>query len=1561
MAFSPIQGSNQIENQYKRYLTTMFSISDADYQKQFLEQVNCPSSFSAGPYLDAHDNFATGKTTRQLVMDGVLPRYFLRFGFHQDRPLYSHQEHALRKGLEGKNIVVSTGTGSGKTESFLMPILAELASEVECGTIGSGVRAMLIYPMNALANDQVERLRSLLQATPEITFGCYTGQTKERTYEALNEYLRLNKKKPAANELISREQMKENHPNILITNYAMLEYLMVRPKDSVLFEDDTWKFVVLDEAHVYRGSTGIEVSMLLRRLRSTLRGTKLQYFITSATLGDENENSEVAEFASDLCDVKFHSQDVIRAKRVPVQRTDKQKSLSNDFYYDIANVIREEITPEELNDFVKNQYGNLLNDECNDLFELVRHDPLYWRFRTALQSPQTVLNISNSLGIDEAILDDIVTVSSFCEKNGVRLLDARYHTFLKATESVFITLNPWKRLFLKRRKEYIDEHDGISYKVFEINTCSSCHSMYIIGKLDPSNNCIEQCSQNDQKSFFYIGNSVSSTDEDSENDETRNTISGMVCSCCGHFRKLNVRAEKSCEHGTTYEVPVVLLKPNNGGVIKKCVACEAVNNRGILRAFFTGQEAVTSVIATSLFNALPSQVSETIHGFTQEDEFGFGFGEDETQTKVTENVARQFLCFSDSRQASAFFATYLDTSYRQLLYKRILVKQSENITNYESLNDFCEDLSQTLEFYGILQGTGYRLEKESWKAVLAEAADLMDDSSLSGLGILRIGMKPDLFPENSKLGLSKQEVNDLFSVLLDSMIADLAIRIPVSMTEEDREFYSYGQPECRYAACNSDTKSNLRSFIPKTSNRTNKRIEYLKHVMIAKKHNMDDSTARKLLNNLFDLLVSKGIVTSYKDGYQIDPSFVGINRPQHWYRCSKCKKITPYNISGVCMTYLCNGYLEEINPEIELSDNHYYRLYHDMDIQALRVKEHTAQLNRDKAYEYQQDFKDKKIDVLSCSTTFEMGVDVGSLETVFMRNMPPLPSNYAQRAGRAGRSKNSAAFALTFCNRSNHDFAFFERPVDMISGKIHAPHFNVLNSKIAIRHLYASALAFFWKKNPDLFSTADKMAESKNGNKNGYSLFRSYLESKPKDLKEYIRVFLPKELYDAFDCEDYGWIRGLISDGENIGTLTRAINEYNYEVGLLEEARADAFKNNRSTGYIEQRLRTYRTEDILGFLSRRNVMPQYGFPVDTVGLSINGKNGESTFGIELQRDLQLAISEYAPGSQVVANGQLFTGRYIKKVPQIGWKMYDYIVCEECKTLNIEPHTDETENHHLDKCRLCGNGLNTADQRTFIIPSFGFEADPNDIKKPGLTRPEKTYRTDVSYVGYRNDIEMNRVPLTGTSNALIMFSEKDEMAVLNKSDFHVCKYCGYAIPGQGFLKYVTKEHKMPSGRTCNNKSLDRYSLGYRFETDVFQLFFPDQMILPSDENEAYSVLYALQCGIVRTLDLEENDIAGCLQTKRIGLQQCYSFVFYDTTPGGAGHMRRLQNTKLLKKSIEEALATVENCTCGGENGHASCYGCLRNYGNQRLHDVLDRSLAISYLRRVLNMGYNNFGY
>ena len=294
MKFSPIKTSDVIVEKYKRYLSTIFQIADEDYEKQFKKALSEKEILAKGPYLDAVDTFKKGKSLSKLMDEGIVSENMGKLNFPKDRTLYLHQERAIRKAKEGKNMVVSTGTGSGKTESFLLPILSELSKELEEGTLCPGVRALLIYPMNALANDQVERLRELLDEYPEITYGSYTGQTAQKQEDALRDYKNLNKgKMPKKNELISREVMIKTPPHILITNYAMLEYLMVRPTEATFFTGKNanyWKYIVLDEAHVYKGSTGIEVSMLLRRVASSLPVNKLQYVLTSATLGDEDQN-----------------------------------------------------------------------------------------------------------------------------------------------------------------------------------------------------------------------------------------------------------------------------------------------------------------------------------------------------------------------------------------------------------------------------------------------------------------------------------------------------------------------------------------------------------------------------------------------------------------------------------------------------------------------------------------------------------------------------------------------------------------------------------------------------------------------------------------------------------------------------------------------------------------------------------------------------------------------------------------------------------------------------------------------------------------------------------------------------------------------------------------------------------------------------------------------------------------------------------------------------------------------------------------------------------------------
>jgi ATP-dependent helicase YprA (DUF1998 family) len=272
-------------------------VRDPDLDAALRDSISSTLMLDKGPYLEATPPYAPGASARVLIDDATLAPGFYDLAsdvLPMDRALYVHQEQSIRKVAAGRNVVVATGTGSGKTESFLLPILDSLVRERESQTLGHGVRALLLYPMNALANDQMKRLRQLLSAYPHITFGRYTGDTVHDPTEARERFHELNIGEPILpNELLSREEMRATPPHLLLTNYAMLEYLLLRPLDMDLFpaaDDPTWRFIVVDEAHVYDGTQGAEIGMLLRRLRDRVAPNRaIQCIATSATVGGDTD------------------------------------------------------------------------------------------------------------------------------------------------------------------------------------------------------------------------------------------------------------------------------------------------------------------------------------------------------------------------------------------------------------------------------------------------------------------------------------------------------------------------------------------------------------------------------------------------------------------------------------------------------------------------------------------------------------------------------------------------------------------------------------------------------------------------------------------------------------------------------------------------------------------------------------------------------------------------------------------------------------------------------------------------------------------------------------------------------------------------------------------------------------------------------------------------------------------------------------------------------------------------------------------------------------------------
>jgi len=276
---NPITLASKVEERYRRYLKTTFYFKDPDLRASFEEALNS-GHLSKGPYLEATPVFKRDQKPQTLfpkLLKSQLDDGFLK-AVERDRRLYEHQEEAIRRAYEGNNIVIATGTGSGKTEAFLYPILIHLYQEFLTGKLFPGVRALVLYPMNALANDQRERLGQICKRLEEerspfrFTFGQYIGETPEDEGDSYR-HARDHIAHRLPGELVLRSEMRLTQPHILLTNYSMLEYLLLRPDDSPLFDNGCarwWTFLVLDEAHQYRGSRGIEMAMLLRRLKQRL-------------------------------------------------------------------------------------------------------------------------------------------------------------------------------------------------------------------------------------------------------------------------------------------------------------------------------------------------------------------------------------------------------------------------------------------------------------------------------------------------------------------------------------------------------------------------------------------------------------------------------------------------------------------------------------------------------------------------------------------------------------------------------------------------------------------------------------------------------------------------------------------------------------------------------------------------------------------------------------------------------------------------------------------------------------------------------------------------------------------------------------------------------------------------------------------------------------------------------------------------------------------------------------------------------------------------------------------
>ena len=525
---------------------------------------------------------------------------------------------------------------------------------------------------------------------------------------------------------------------------------------------------------------------------------------------------------------------------------------------------------------------------------------------------------------------------------------------------------------------------------------------------------------------------------------------------------------------------------------------------------------------------------------------------------------------------------------------------------------------------------------------------------------------------------------------------------------------------------------------------------------------------------------------------------------------------------------------------------------------------------------------------------------------------------------------------------------YFQQPEKIIEGQIKAPYIEKNNDKIAFRHLCSVVFSWLFRKDNKYFTNAKGLFAYQSDYLPVDLILKKELSMCPKEIKQSLENIFSLEMQKAFDIENWTWVENQLLD--ELGNLNLAKVKWENDIEEITKIKYENFKEGRSVDGITKMLETFLDRKVIDFLASNNVLPRYGFPIDTVNLDTLYK-GKSSTKVSLSRDLKMAISEFAPGNKVIANGSIWESYAVNTYRKKGWPTYLYGICNGCHTIykdacdyNLKIIDVEDEKK---VCQKCGQAVAP---RKFIKPVFGFSTNNEKPEKPTLARPRTSYNSKVYFHQY-DENERNYESFINYHSYHIpyTYSPRGNLFIVNRGNnnmgFRLCSWCGHGVNGILTNRY---QHKDRYGNICGNEFLNRIDLGHEIITDIIEIELPNATA--HNEVEFYlSTLYALIEGAVGYLGIDRREIDGCLNYT--AQSSTPSFILYDQVPGGAGHVKRIG--KELDKVIVEAKKRVSGlCGCGEET---SCYGCLRNYTNQIYHDTLGRGHALRFFKAVEGSG------
>jgi hypothetical protein len=1407
-------------------------------------------------------------------------------------------------------------------------------------------------------------------------------------------------------------------PRILLTNVKQLELLLTRQRDVELFAGARLDFLVFDEAHTFAGAQGAETACLIRRLRAFC-GCKAQDAVciaTSATIVDKSNPDAAREFASRFFGVPrddvitvgeaYESEVWADGRVVPPVPSRDPVALLNDCVRAV-----EDDTGSGVHEVYRSLSGHnlLAGDWPEALYAALSKNELVFQLSEMLAVPRPLHELPPALEseIGRRVTEEEIlcwlTFGAAARNEGRPLLRPVVHGFVRGISGAVMSFpqgEPGPLLWLAAEDEIEAGGGEAQHAHFPVMTCTTCGQHYFVSYLKDfefagkipgggeaaGNTSFWQPLEEAQGGcrVVLLDRIVGGSDDEDLEDHAR-TAPIHFCRRCG---AAHPEAASRCLHcgaaGQTVVLYAVRQKKDNPGLLASCLSCGA-NGRRIGSHY---REPARPVRATNVAD---------VHVLAQD--------------MVHHSERQRLLVFCDNRQDAAFQAGWMKDHARRFRLRALMAEGMKSgamsvgdVALYlDDILEKDEGLSRALvpEVWQVVrkEGGGGRHEQERRKFLRIQVLREVTLSSRQSIGLEPWGrMKveyeglhaalPWIQQHAFKLGMPPDDLKEGVASLLDYLRRKQVLHDP------DREIFTkywmdgdlevqqgylpqVGAPAGTKLRRGPEEKAEL--VTQWLSERGETTIQ-----QIAKKWGVAADEVESFLEGLFRFLLDQQLLTPVRlkgskgnplpnvsGVYQVDADRLRLQQNHGVWRCKSCRRRTTRRTPRqACPAWRCDGELEFVRED---PDNYDLQVL-DQGYSMLRPEEHTAMVPHEERERLENLFKGESdvINAFVCTPTLELGVDIGQLDAILMRNVPPLPANYWQRAGRAGR-RHRMAVDITYCRPVSHDRAYFADPLKLLAGRVDPPAFNLRNELMVAKHVHATVMTRLHQYTRDGSRTeADRrrMEETLRtclpDRVSAYLFEDGLLRDKPFDLAplqtlinqnaENLVAYVEPAFRQGWPAGDAdvtrpealrahvsGMVGGLNDVIARLGRRLRWAMEQIKRLNAVRERQGDLEQEDdalfRRCDALVKRLKGtarrtrreaegYDDVNTFGVLAAEGFLPGYGLEVGSVLGTAEipfWRMGAMEFA--LPRPPSVALREYVPGNLIYANGNRFVARrFHRDIDEQRAEMPVFEVSTEhqaVKQTNLGATPGALGATVLQTIAVCDVDLvhqsHISDEEELRfqmgVAVYGLERDQHN--------GGRAYRWGEQSLHHRRGVRLRLVNV-GASSAIDRF---------DRFGYPVCTVCGQSVSPLSSDKQ-REQFEQSHLERCGRK-VDPIG----FYADVVA----DAISLPAcpDQATAYSVLEALRFGATRVLDMHMED----LQILVIGHvdREEVDALLWDPMPGGSGLLDQICGR--FEEVVTVAREVVEKCPSACET---ACIDCLQTFRNGYYHKHLNRKTALEKL-------------